>query len=71
VFGRAHRAVGYNHAIGAGLARIMRNDQVAMISEDRLSSSEKNLKVPRKIDMFISQHLPRQIFVIKSRSQPI
>jgi hypothetical protein len=55
----------------AGLAHIMRNDQVAMISEDRLSSSEKNLKVPRKIDMFTSQHLRRQIFVIKSRSQPI
>jgi hypothetical protein len=59
-----HRAVGYNHAIGTGLARIMRNDQVTMMSED-------GLKVPRKIHMFASQHLLRQIFVIKSRSQPI
>jgi hypothetical protein len=50
--------------MGAGLARIMRTDQVAMMSEDRL-------KVPRKIRMFASQHLLRQIFVIKSRSQPI
>jgi hypothetical protein len=42
----------------------MRNDQVAMMSEDRL-------KVPRQIHMFASQHLLHQIFVIKSRSQPI
>jgi hypothetical protein len=70
VFRPGLQGSGCQHAIVAGLARIMRNDYVAMISEGRLSS-EENLKVPRKIGMFTLQDLLRLTFVIKSRSQPI